>query len=585
MNDLLPIRMVSGQWRLHNPASQLDADLDLIASMKPILDAEWDASGGIGSGCLKGTRFVILEDILNWYMGRDSTPPIYWLKGDSGSGKSAIMYTSCQAFANKSLLGASFFFSRDQESRSKIDFVFTTLAHRLSFTFPQLRSHIAQALQDTTLLASLSLRRHLRELILIPIRREARSLTSPIVIIIDALDECEGALIENPIAQFIDILASELEALDDILPLKFLVTSRPHDHLLRAFARNQVKQRTNVLYLRDVEPSIQENDLRLFIETRLRDLAAQYQVSDGIENWPSHNDVSDVLGFSGGLFISAATLLRMMEFKGEDANWDPRRVLSRIRRSNSFGIDEVYREVLRTAARRHKTEKEKDDLRFLLAFIVLSFDRLAARDIDALLGIQSQKFIPALRSVIYAPGGGLLRAEHASFHDFMIDSNRCTSTPVSHVDQTTYHLKLAKVCLKKLGTLKYDLLDLDSLGGRSPTEIMNEDVTTDIESIPKDLRYAVKYWSTHVARVLSYSPSAMDEEVFTLIDAFVESHIIHWVEALSYLGYLSQGIAHLIDVINMLKVRYIYLLCGTDSDGKYSWWISRLLQVLLIIPP
>lgn len=560
--------------RLLKPFSCVLVDLELITSLKPIANAEWAAAGGITSGCLKGTRQAILKAIWDWYIGGGSTPPIYWLKGDSGTGKSAIMFTSCHTFAKKSVLGASFFFSRDQESRSKIDFVFVTLAYRLCFTFPQLRSHIVKALQDETLLASLSLQRQLQELILTPICREASSLASPIVIVIDALDECDGTHRENSIVQFINILASEFEALEDIPPLKFLVTSRPHEHLLRAFAPTKVKQRTNMLFLRDIEPSVQERDLRLFIEVRLQDLASQYEeISSRMENWPSEKDVSVVLSLSGGHFISAATLLRMMGFKEEEASWDPRRVLNRIRHSaNSFGIDEVYREVLRGAARRHKTEEERRGLCLLLAFIVLSFDRLAARDIDALLNIQCQQFVPILRSVIYAPGGGgLLRAEHASFHDFMVDSKRCGDTPLNHIESTVYHLKFAKICVKKLCTLKRDLLDLGKMKGEPPTEVKNADVIGLINLIPKDLCYAVKYWPMHVA---SCSYGTVDEELLILLEELVKSHILHWVEALSYLAYLSQGIARLVDVMNVLKVSYATTMCGISSDNDQSWQVG-----------
>jgi hypothetical protein len=528
------------------------------------LDADWAAGGGVASGCLKNTRLAVLKDILDWYLGGSSTPPIYWLKGDSGTGKSAIMFTSCQAFANKSVLGASFLFSRYKYSLIKIDSVFITLAYRLSFTFPQLRGHIAQALQDQTLSANLSLRRHLRELILVPICREIHSLTSPIVIVIDALDECVGTRGENSIVQFIDVLASELESLDDLPPLKFLVTSRPHEHLLRAFAPTRVKRHTNMLFLRDIDPSVQEQDLRLFIKAQLQDLASQYEeVSSKLGGWPSDKDVSDVLALSGGIFISAATILRMMKFK-EDASWDPRRVLDRIRRStSSFGLDEVYREVLRRAAQRHDTAEERSKLCLLLAFIVVSFDRLTAQDIDVLLDIQCQQFVPVLRSVIYAPIGGLLRAEHASFHDFMIDSNRCFGTSLDHVDSTVYHLLFAKRCLRRLGALKRDLLDLEKRKGQSPTEVKNADVVELIDLIPRDLCYAVKYWSMHVA---SCSHGSVDEELLALLESFVKSHIFHWVEALSYLDYLSQGIARLADVMDVLQVSCASILHGIVSN-------------------
>lgn len=455
------------------------------------------------------------------------------------------------------LLGASFFFSRDQESRSKTGRVFFTLAYRLCFTFPQLRSRIAEALKDGSLLSSSSLRRHLRELILIPICLEAQSLSSPILVVIDALDECNSASGESSIVQFIDILASEFEALDVVPPLKIFVTSRPHEHLLRIFSRARVQDRTNMLHLRDIEASVQESDVRFFIRTRLRDLASEYGFIDNIEDWPSDEDVSDVFNLSGGLFISAATLLRMMEIMGEGAAVDPRRALDRLRGSSprAFGLDGTYREALKMAVRCHATTKARNELTLFLAFIVLSFDRLAAPDVNALLDIKSEQFLPVLRSVIDVPTiGGPLRALHSSFHDFMVDPERCFATSLNHIDATLYHLKLAKICLRNLRILKRDLLDLHELEGKFLTEIENAEVEDRIALIPKELCYAVKYWPMHVA-CCATDGSITDEELLALLETFVKSGIIHWVEALSYLGYLGQAMAALKVVMSMLEVR------------------------------
>jgi hypothetical protein len=153
----------------------------------------------------------------------------------------------------------------------------------------------------------------------------------------------------------------------------------------------------------------------------------------------------------------------------------------------------------------------------------------------------------------------------------MVDSKRCVDTPLSHIDSTVYHLEFAKMCLKKLDTLKRDLLDLGKIKGESPTEVKNADVIGQIDSIPKDLCYAVKYWPMHVA---SCFHGTVDEELLTLLEEFVKSHILHWVEALSYLDYLSQGIARLVDVMNVLKVSHATVICGISSDSDQSWQID-----------
>jgi hypothetical protein len=183
---------------------------------------------------------------------------------------------------------------------------------------------------------------------------------------------------------------------------------------------------------------------------------------------------------------------------------------------------------------------------------VLSFDRLAPLDVDSLLDIKSQHFLPTLSSVIHVSSSddGSLRAFHASFHDFMVDPKRCVDTPLNRINESLYHLRIAKICLRKLNKLKRDLLDLGKCYGQSLTGVTNENILDQIALIPKDLCYAVKYWSMHVACVRS----VLDEELLLLLESFINSHIIHWVEALSYLGYLSEGVSRLEDVRTALDV-------------------------------
>jgi hypothetical protein len=149
--------------------------------------------------------------------------------------------------------------------------------------------------------------------------------------------------------------------------------------------------------------------------------------------------------------------------------------------------------------------------------------------------------------------GGPLCSLHASFHDFVTDAGRCAGTPIPYINTASYHLKLAKICLRKLRLLKRDLLNLEELHGVSITDITNADVEDRISSIPKELGYAVKHWPMHVA---SYAAdgSIRDEELLALLEEFVMPGIIHWAEALSYLGYLSQGTTQLDSVMNALSV-------------------------------
>jgi hypothetical protein len=531
--------------------------------MNPVLDAEWHSGRDGISGCLKGTREGLLEDIDIWRKGGTSTSLLYWLYGEGGTGKSTIMCSACRKYANEKLLGASFFFSRDQHDRSRMDQFFFTLAYRLCRSFPLLQAPITRALKDQGIFVP-NLRHQLRELILNPIREISDSLSCPILIVIDALDECEGFRGADAIVEFIDALAVEWEALTAIPMVKFLVASRPHSHLVRVSSKTQVRRNSKVLHLNQIERSIQEADLRTYATHGLEEIAFEYRSIAEEEgwhalrsDWPSRSDVDALLDLAGGLFISVATLLRLLKFEEEEGrNISPQRTLEQLRGigSQSQGLDRTYLAVLKVAARVHRSPKALRQLRLLLAFIVLSFDRLPVAEISFLLSIKAESFLPALRSVVeVAKGKRSLRALHTSFHDFITDPTRCVGEGIYHIDAQSYHLELAKICLRQLGSLKRDLLDLKDIYQRRLPKIKNTDIQEYIATIPLHWSYSIKFWIAHA--ILSTPSGCLeDRELVVLMEEFANSRLLYWIEALGYLGHLNQGNAGLRQLLELLPV-------------------------------
>ena len=74
--------------------------------------------------------------------------------------------------------------------------VFPTIAYQLASLQPHLRKHIAEAAREFTKLPSGSLKEQMESLILNPMKKAqakcSNQAAKPIVIVIDALDECGG---------------------------------------------------------------------------------------------------------------------------------------------------------------------------------------------------------------------------------------------------------------------------------------------------------------------------------------------------------------------------------------------------------
>ncbi|KAF8147647.1 hypothetical protein K438DRAFT_1867463 [Mycena galopus ATCC 62051] len=81
--------------------------------------------------CTPNTRVNILQQIKQWVENRSpDTPPVFWLNGHAGAGKSTIAFSISQDYDGR-LLAASFFCSRQFEDTRKRKFIIPTIAHQL----------------------------------------------------------------------------------------------------------------------------------------------------------------------------------------------------------------------------------------------------------------------------------------------------------------------------------------------------------------------------------------------------------------------------------------------------------------------
>ena len=154
--------------------------------------APFNAYGKEDDFCLPNTRVEVLERIRAWADG-DDTRHIFWLRGLAGTGKSTIARTVAQENYIRKRLGASFFFSRGGGDVGNARKFVATIAVQLAVHILPVQRHIRDVLTERSIIASLSLTDQWRQLVLGPLSKLDDSDTYPsYVVVIDALDECEG---------------------------------------------------------------------------------------------------------------------------------------------------------------------------------------------------------------------------------------------------------------------------------------------------------------------------------------------------------------------------------------------------------
>ena len=131
----------------------------------------------------------IIDAIITWAScSRDQTK-VFWIYGLAGSGKITIATSVSCDLSKCGWLGASFFFSHDIHSRSKLDQTFSTIAFQMSSVDPMFTAGVCKAIREDLDVRHAAVSYRFKKLILEPLQQVAdRQL--PIIIVIDALDEC-----------------------------------------------------------------------------------------------------------------------------------------------------------------------------------------------------------------------------------------------------------------------------------------------------------------------------------------------------------------------------------------------------------
>lgn len=191
----------------------------------------------------------------------------------------------------------------------------------------------------------------------------------------------------------------------------------------------------------------------------------------------------------------------------------------------------------------------------VLGPIITFADPLSVTSISKLLQISaediSQRLI-LLHSVLSVPESPTapVRPYHLSFRDFLVD--RKNYNEPFWVDEKQTHGLLASRCLHLLnepGRLKQDICGQTSLGVQR-SEVSDECIAT---AIPAETAYACRYWLHHTQHA---GQSLVDNG---LAHQFLQTHLLHWIEALSWLRSLSSIFSYMRTLKNCKNVSQYFV--------------------------
>jgi NACHT domain len=512
--------------------------------------------------CTEDTRTEVLETIHRWFrkeplgselcVQTDGNPQgqIFWLDSVAGTGKSTIAQTIAHHYHRTEQLAASFFCSRDDADCSDVNLLFPTIAYQLCFFHPTFRDYVSEALRKDPHLESSLTSMQLEKLIVEPLETVMRIQEfPPCLIVIDALDECKEDKATSTILLPLSVFASRIS------PVRFFVTSRPVPKVERGFRTTPLIDDTNMLALHCIPFNMSQKDIYVYLTDRLSVIARAF----GLRSWPSSEALAVLVEQSSGLFIFAATVANFIEDQNaSDPDEQLKICLSAPFTASSETsphrhLDALYLAVLREAFPKI-SDGQRFRLRTVLGSIVLLFDPLSAEGLACLLGLEEnivRSTLHNLHSIAIVPdtGGGSVRLIHPSFHDFLIDINRCDDVNFV-VDAGAQHTLLAERCLRVLQGLSPDIC---KIGDASLCNDEVADLSSRIATyIPSYVQYSCRHWASHL------SDDYCNDETLGLLHSFCSTQLLNWLEVMSLLRELDSAVTALLSAHRVVKVRYLF---------------------------
>ncbi|KAF8958881.1 hypothetical protein BDZ97DRAFT_1736301, partial [Flammula alnicola] len=228
----------------------------------------------------------------------------------NSNGKSAIAQSIAELCDAANILLATFFFSRSDHTRNRGDALIPTLAYQLASNIPGARARIEKIVDRDPLIFKRSLDAQIKSLLVDPIQDLVASgyfndpSSSPRLIIIDGLDECQDFRVQH---QIIESIAHALQ--QHHLPFIFLIVSRPEQHISYSFNSGRLPElRISLALDNSFHP---DDDIRLFLQDSFLRIKNTHPKMHYIPaDWPLSDVIESLVEKASAQFIYAATVMR-----------------------------------------------------------------------------------------------------------------------------------------------------------------------------------------------------------------------------------------------------------------------------------
>jgi hypothetical protein len=520
-----------------------------------LLLGDVDAQGQRVQKLVEGTRKPLIDRLNAWARPtsltsnttelENSSDQVFWLRDEAGTGKSVVAAHMAEQWQAQDMLLGRFFFNKNDRLASVLDKFCFSIAKDLSQLYPRSQRFILHAFEAHPQLDSLPFDLQWEYLIFEVVTAATMGTEKPLILVIDALDECRTELA----AQLADRLVKRLPPQNI---MKVLLTSR-RTGTIEAFFENATNVCGGDACLLDVKNGTEERDkdVGVYVRERLNGsslTSRQQQI---------------VIDCAAGVFLCAQlacdALLKTIQ---------PTQILRTLENAKpDEALQLLYEAVLESAM---PDAESKYLLINVLKAVALTFQPISIYTIESFYPAQekyerdmeaasrwAKQIVDELGSVmkdgtIYLP----IYLLHPTFRIFLISQDPGATF---YLAPPTAHAQLAIASFDLIDTLeakvqKHYVATRDwapqmAALMRSHTEERN---TLDKDQdMPR--RYSVIFWPQHAANALD------DEEVRRRLLRFFEKKLLvclEWAAAMEELDEVMNGLLILRSSIRLAKEYY-----------------------------
>ena len=472
------------------------------------------------NGYLYGMQDGVLEVIKIW--AKDSNkPPILWLNGCVGTGKTTIAQSFMEWCNAHAQLSSSFFCPYNPSNYNNSQPIFA-LAVQLAQKHPEVQSALVALLQSNPDIVYQPTHDQVEKLIVTPLKL----IDIPTIVVIDALDDWMNDASQSA---FLSAIESWIQ---EIPKVKFFITSQPKPHILASFYFPILSGLVDIFDLNGTISDLVNDDIKLFLNHKLAELAKQ----KGVYNWPTTTQLDLLCNRAAGLFVYAVATVMFLD----NTLRTPDKQYAIIERSpddtihegiaegahRGLSLDSLCNSIFQASFRNNDAEDDAI-VCSVLACVVLAAPPLPPSAIADLIHIEVEEVLSILGLIqpllrLHEDPNQPVHPVHKLLSDLLTSPIRCVDNRF-YISPGKYHSELALNCLKLMN---------EAFGGNFSFN-SQDSIGPEVKSLDKGvaLKYACTSWHNH----LSKSREDIPPLIPTLLH-FLEDKLAQWLEVLGVSG-------------------------------------------------